>query len=145
MLEKREMLSMAIVMVAKAFEFKFDKGGKPYILHCLHVMNQMDQEDHELMAIAVLHDLIEDTDRTIGLLYSIGFSDRICVGVEVLTHAPDVPYMDYIKKISFNPDARKVKMADLRHNSDIMRMKGLREKDFSRLEKYHTAYEYLKD
>jgi hypothetical protein len=52
--------------------------------------------------------------------------------------------MDYIKIIAMNPDARKVKMADLRHNSDIMRMKGLREKDFKRLEKYHVAYEYLK-
>ncbi len=139
------MLSVAISLAARVFESKFDKGGQPYILHCLYVMNQMDPTDHELMSIAVLHDVVEDTEVTLNDLREMGFSDRVILGVQALTHESDMPYMDYIKKLSFNPDARKVKMADLRHNSDIMRMKGLREKDFRRLEKYHIAYEYLKE
>lgn len=139
------MLSTAILIASEVFEKKYDKGGQPYILHCLNVMNQMDPTDHELMTIAVLHDVIEDSDHGYDYLRNHGFSERVIDGVKALTHEKDVPYMDYIRNIARNADARKVKMADLRHNSDIMRMKGLREKDFKRLEKYHTAYEYLKD
>lgn len=139
------MLSTAIAITAGVFENVNDKGGQPYILHCLNVMNQMDPTDHELMSIAVLHDVIEDSGYSLDYLRSKGFSERVIDGVKALTHEKGVPYMDYIRNIAHNPDARKVKMADLRHNSDIMRMKGLREKDFRRLEKYHTAYEYLKD
>lgn len=140
------MLDVAIAIAAKAFEGKFDKGGQPYILHCLHVMNQMDQTDHELMSIAVLHDLVEDCrDYTFETLRMLGFSERVVDGIKALTHEDGVPYMDYIKIIAMNPDAREVKIADLDHNSRILRMKGLRKKDFERLEKYHTAYAYLKD
>ncbi len=139
------MLDKAIAIASVEFKGKFDKGGTPYILHCVWVMNQMDQDDHELMTIAVLHDIVEDTEITLTNLKNWGFSNRVLWGVQALTHDKEVPYMEYIKNISFNPDATKVKMADLRHNSDIMRMKGLRKKDFERLEKYHTAYEYLKE
>ena len=109
-------------------------------------MNQMSQDDHELMTIAVLHDLVEDIDYySIGNLRALGFSERVLDAIRLLTHEEDVPYMDYITNLSHNRDARMVKMADLRHNSDILRMKGLRKKDFDRLQKYFTAYEYLKD
>lgn len=139
------MLAQAIAIAATAFENKCDKGGQPYILHCLFVMNQMPADDHELMAIAVLHDVVEDTSYTLTDLRELGFSERIIDGVKTLTHIDCVPYMNYIKSIALNTDARLVKMADLQHNSDIMRMKGLRKKDFERLEKYHTAMAYLKD
>ena len=138
-------LGLAISIAATAFEDKCDKGGNPYILHCLHVMNQMPEDDKELRIIAVLHDLIEDTTWTLDMLKDYGFSNRVIWGVQALTHESDVEYMKYIERISFNEDATKVKMADLRHNADIMRMKGLRKKDFERLQKYFTAYEYLKD
>ena len=139
------MLDVAIALVAQAFKGRFDKGGEPYILHCLFVMFQMDPTDHDLMIIAVLHDLIEDTDYTIENLRAMGFSERVLTALTILTHLDGVDYMDYIRALARNEDCRKVKRADLRHNSDIMRMKGLRGKDFARLEKYHTAYEYLKD
>jgi (p)ppGpp synthase/HD superfamily hydrolase len=137
-------LADAIALAAMKFSDTYDKGGEPYILHCLYVMNQMDPADHELMSIAVLHDIIEDTDVTASLLELHGFSDRVIAGVVALTHEKDEPYMDYIKRIALNPDARLIKMADLDHNSRILRMKGLRKKDFDRLQKYFTAYEYLK-
>lgn len=141
---KKDDLGLAIAIAATAFEDKLDKGGNPYILHCLHVMNQMPEGDKKLRIIAVLHDLIEDTTWTLEQLKDYGFSNRVIWGIQALTHDPEVEYMDYIMYISFNEDARKVKMADLRHNADIMRMKGLRKKDFDRLQKYFTAYEYLK-
>lgn len=138
------MLSKAISITAEAFIGKYDKGGKPYILHCIHVMRQMPQDDLELQQIAVLHDLIEDTDYTIYDLGDLGFSDRVLYGVTCLTHDEFVDYDEYIKGISINPDAVLVKMADLRHNSDVLRMKGVRDKDLERIKKYHKAYSFLK-
>lgn len=138
------MLDKAIAIAAKAFEGVYDRGGKPYILHCLYVMTKVDNNDPELMTIAVLHDLLEDTDWTVDKLVAEGFSLRVVMALSLLTHAPDVSYDDYIRNIATNNDARRVKIEDLKHNSDITRMKGLREKDFKRLEKYHRAYEYLK-
>lgn len=143
------MLDKAISIAALAFVDKYDKGGKPYILHCLHVMHKVGPDDQELMQIAVLHDLVEDTSWTIDGLRSEGFSERVLTALKLLTHIPighpeGQTYEDYIKAIATNDDARRVKMADLKHNSDITRMKGLRKKDFDRLEKYHRAYEYLR-
>lgn len=138
-------LDLAISIVAQAFVGKSDKGGHPYVLHCLHVMNQMDPGDAELRCIAVLHDLVEDTTWTIEDLRKLGFSERVLIGVDTLTHKNDMPYDDYIKLIAMYPDARKVKLADLKHNSDITRMKGLRKKDFDRLEKYHRSFAYLSE
>mgnify|MGYP001236168436 FL=1 len=142
------MLDKAIALTAEKFKNKFDKGGQPYILHCLHVMNAVcpNQDDHELMCIAVMHDLVEDTDVTLKDLFDMGFTSRVVSGVECMTHLKGEDYMDvYIRRVALNPDARRVKIADLNHNSHLMRQPSLREKDFRRIEKYHRAYAYLKD
>ena len=139
----KNMLAVAIALASKVFEEKTDKAGKPYILHCLRVMNKMDQNDEEQMQIAVLHDVIEDSEMEIDDLMRLGFSTRVTTAIGLLTHDPYVPYDDYIKAISHNKDARKVKLADLEDNSCITRLKGLRQKDFNRIEKYHRAYTYL--
>jgi (p)ppGpp synthase/HD superfamily hydrolase len=136
-------LGIAIAIAAKGFENKTDKAGEPYILHCLRVMNGVDQNDKELMAMAVLHDVVEDGVCTINDLISHGFSQRVLIGVITLTHNKDVSYDDYIKHISACPDAVKVKLADLKDNSNITRLKGLTKKDFDRMEKYHRSYTYL--
>jgi len=142
------MLDKAIALTAAHFEGKFDKGGQPYILHCLHVMHAVcpNQDDHELMCIAVMHDLVEDTDIDLDDLYALGFSQRVVAGVDCMTHRAGEDYMDvYIQRIALNRDARLVKIQDLDHNSQMMRMKGIRQKDFRRIEKYQRAYQYLKD
>lgn len=136
-------LSIAIALAAKEFENKLDKGGKPYILHCLRVMNAVDQSDSELMQIAVLHDVVEDTDISLYNLSEMGFSYRVVNALDALTHCKEVAYDIYIKRISMNPDAVKVKLADIKDNSDVTRLKGLRKVDFDRIEKYHKAYVYL--
>lgn len=136
-------LALAIAITAEAFKIKTDKAGKPYILHCLRVMNGVDQTDEELMQIAVMHDLLEDTDYSEMDLVKLGFSYRVTSVLNLLTHRPDTEYDQYIKIISSNPDAVKVKLADLRDNSDITRLKGLRKKDFDRMEKYNRAFVYL--
>lgn len=137
-------LGKAIEITTTAFAGKTDRGGVPYILHCLHVMHAVDGDD-ELKCAAVMHDLIEDTDYTLDDLVKLGFSDRVIGVLHLVTHEDGVEYFDYVKLLAISEDARKIKMADLRHNSDIHRMKGLREKDFERLKKYHHAYAYLRD
>ena len=136
-------LSIAIAIAANGFKDRTDKAGEPYILHCLRVMNNLHTRDKELQSIAILHDCVEDGVCTLNDLREAGFSDRVVTNVGILTHPKGMPYMDYIKTIAPYPDARLVKLADLRDNSDITRLKGLTKKDFDRMEKYHTAYTYL--
>ena len=135
-------LALAISITAKAFENVLDKGGQPYILHCLRVMNNS-VGNEDVKCAAVMHDLIEDTDYKFEDLTRLGFSDKVIGILHLLTHNPDTPYDDYIKAISVSEEASEIKRADLRDNSDITRLKGLRKKDLDRLEKYHRAYLYL--
>ncbi len=138
-------LALAISITAKAFEKITDKGGTPYILHCLFVMNKTIGDECTKCA-AVMHDLVEDKKITINELIAIGFSEKTINLVRMLTHdKQNVSYEDYIKSISTNKEATKIKIADLRHNTDVTRMKDLRKKDFDRLEKYFRAYKYLKN
>lgn len=138
------MLGLAISIMAEAFKDRVDKGGMPYALHCLHVMNSVAvYNDEDLMIIAVLHDLIEDTDWTFDRLAALGFSERVRVGLAFLTHQEEVEYDEYIRNMVNSLDAVRVKIADLRHNSDITRIKGLRAKDFERIGKYHRSYMFL--
>lgn len=135
-------LAHAISIAAKAFKDKLDKSGEPYILHCLRVMNEQTTITRKI--IAVLHDLVEDTDWTFEDLRKKGFGDAIIVPLMLLTHDPTVKtYDEYIAEISNNDDARAIKLADLRDNSQITRLKGLTKADFARVEKYHKAYVYL--
>lgn len=140
----RSQLSKAIELASRVFIDKVDKAGKPYILHCLRVMNSVDQNDEELMCIAVLHDVPEDCpDIKFDDLRAMGFSPRVVDAVRLLTHDKNFSYDEYIQQVALNQDARKVKLADLRDNSDITRLKGLRKKDFDRMQKYHRAFVYL--
>ena len=143
-----QQLAKAISITSTAFENDLDKGGVPYIMHCLHVMNIVGKKtdnDPEIMCIAVMHDLKEDKPEwTTQRLIEEGFSDRVIYGVDSMTHRPGESYSDYILRISENPDAVIVKKVDLKHNSDIHRMTGLTPKHFARLEKYHKAYAFLR-
>jgi (p)ppGpp synthase/HD superfamily hydrolase len=127
-------LGLAISIAAKAFENKLDKGGKPYILHCLWVMNKVRHLGEEVMIAAVLHDIIEDTDEkseinyTFALLSEMGFSEKVIRLLHLLTHTEGTPYDDYIKAISVDKEATEIKKADLEHNSNITRLKGVRKK-----------------
>ena len=143
------MLGKAIKIAAEAFENVKDKGGQPYILHCLRVMGNLHTKNEELKCIAVLHDIPEDDGRepeiVLRELRMLGFSERVIRALDLLTYRKETPYDEYIKAISFNEDARLVKLADLKDNSDITRLKGLRKKDLERMEKYHRSYIYLSE
>lgn len=137
-------LGEMIVLAANKHAGQVDKGGKPYILHVLAVMYLTESEDEEVLQIAVGHDLVEDTDTTYEELFDAGFSERVVAGIRALTKVPGETYNEYKRKVCNNRDAVKVKMADLKHNSDLSRLKGLTDKDFARMARYMTFYAELK-
>lgn len=143
MSDEMRLLDKAIVLATNKFAGKFDKGGTPYILHCLHVMRKVSHLGEDAMVVAVLHDIIEDTDVTLKDLV-VDFPEKIVSTIVTLTHLPDESYENYIERIALNDLARMIKLEDLKHNSDITRMKGITKKDFDRLNKYHKSYQYLK-
>jgi (p)ppGpp synthase/HD superfamily hydrolase len=138
------LLGKAVAIASKVHATQRDKGGKSYILHPIRVMMRLRTDDEELMSIAILHDVVEDSDWTLAALRAEGFSDRVIDALSLLTHDHVDSYEEYVKKIATNRDATRIKLEDLRDNSDITRLKGLREKDFKRMEKYHRAYLYLR-
>lgn len=143
-MKRGEMLASAIHLATNAHNGQFDKGGKPYILHPLRVMSYIRQDDEELQCIALLHDVIEDTDVTYLELGEAGMSLRVIEGVMALTKQKGYSYDAYKEQVFKNPDAMIVKMADLRHNTDIRRLKGVTQKDTQRIAKYHLFYAELK-
>jgi len=139
-MKQGEMLAKMLILATNGHNGQYDKGGKPYILHCLKVMHQLRTEDEELQCIALGHDLIEDTNTTYHDLLMEGFTGRIIDGIAALTKQRGESYEEYKAKVKANPDAVLVKMSDLRHNSDIRRLKGATAKDFERMAKYHAFY-----
>lgn len=143
-MKKGEMLSKSIFIATTAHKDQYDKGGNPYILHPFAVLSILNSTDEELQCIAILHDVIEDSDVTFTDLREAGISDRVIEAVKVLTKMPGQTYDEYKEQIFSNMDSMLVKMADLTHNSDIRRLKGIRDKDIERMAKYHRFFLELK-
>ena len=143
-MKKGEMLDKMLVIATNAHSGQFDRGGNPYILHPLAVMYYLKTNDEELMCMALGHDLIEDTSVTYKDLREAGISERVIDGIRALTKQPGQTYDEYKQNVFANIDAMKVKMADLRHNTDIRRLKGVTEKDLARMAKYQMFYLELK-
>lgn len=143
-MKRGEMLNRMLVLATTRHAGQFDRGGNPYILHPLKVMYYLKSDDEELQCIALAHDLVEDTDTTYAELRGMGFTERVVDGIAALTKVPGETYDEYKAKVKGNPDAVRVKMADLRHNTDVRRLKGVTEKDLQRMEKYHRFFMELK-
>ena len=131
------------MLATKKHEGQYDKGGRPYILHPLKVMHYLKSDDDELNCIALGHDLVEDTDTTYVELAMEGFSVRVINGIRALTKVRGETFEQYKARVLGNPDAVAVKMQDLRHNTDIRRLKGVTEKDVQRTARYHKFYKEL--
>jgi (p)ppGpp synthase/HD superfamily hydrolase len=144
-MERGKMLNSALVLATNAHADQFDRGGKPYILHVLKVMHYLKSDDEELQCIAVLHDIVEDTKTTYSELRSAGMSERVISAVKALTKLPGQTLDEYKEGVFANRDAMLVKLCDLRHNSDIRRLKGITEKDLERMQKYHQFYLEIKE
>ena len=145
-MKKGEILSRALLLATNAHNGQFDRAGEPYIMHVLTVMQLLDPSvvDEELRCIAVLHDTVEDTKTTFQDLRDIGMTDRVVEGVRAMTKMNGQTYEEYKEGVFANIDAMYVKMADLTHNSDIRRLKGISEKDIERTAKYHRFFLEIK-
>jgi GTP diphosphokinase / guanosine-3',5'-bis(diphosphate) 3'-diphosphatase len=139
-MKKGELLNKMLVLATNAHSGQYDRGGNPYILHCLKVMHYLRSDDEELQCIALGHDIVEDTDVTYKQLVEEGFTERIIEGIQCLTKQRGETYDEYKLRVFSSEDAMRVKLADLRHNSDIRRLKGVTEKDIARIEKYHRFW-----
>lgn len=131
----------AMKVAYNAHHGQTDKAGAPYIFHPMHLAEQMN--DELSVCAALLHDVAEDTGITLTQLADM-FPERVIAALELLTHKPDTDYLDYVRALRCDPIASAVKLADLRHNSDVSRLGGdLTENDRLRLKKYAEAIELL--
>ena len=131
----------ALKLCFEAHKNQVDKSGMPYAFHPFHVAEQM--TDEATTIVALLHDVVEDTDYTLEDIAAEGFGKEILEAVALMTHEDDVPYLDYVEKLKDNPIARAVKLADLAHNSDLSRIGEVDEETRQRLEKYKKAIALL--
>ena len=138
-----KMTKIALKLCFEAHKNQQDKSGLPYVFHPFHLAEQM--KDENTTIVALLHDIVEDTPCTIDELRNIGFDNQIIEAISIMTHNESVPYMEYIRQIKPNPIAKAVKLADLKHNSDLTRLDMITEKDLKRVEKYQTAISILNE
>ena len=136
-----EMTKKALKLCFEAHKEQIDKSGMPYVFHPFHLAEQM--QDEESTIVALLHDVVEDTDYTLDDLSKMGFDDSVLTAINLMTHEDGVPYMNYVEQIKTNPIAKIVKLADLRHNSDMTRLDVVTPRDQERAEKYLAAIKLL--
>ena len=138
-----DMTKRAMKLCYEAHKDQVDKSGIPYVFHPIHLAEQMSDEDTTV--VALLHDVVEDTEYTLVDLIQRGFSPKVIDALKLMTHNDSVPYLDYVENLKQNPIARTVKLADLRHNSDLTRLKEVDEKALERVQKYKKAIQILDD
>lgn len=135
-------LEKAIQIAVEAHAGTKDKGGKAYILHPISVMMRVETEEEKI--VAILHDVVEDTDWNFDELRKEGFSETVIEALETVTkYSEEEDYDDFIQRSLKNDIGRKVKIADLRENLDVTRIGELNEKDIERINKYKRALKTL--
>ena len=136
-----ELTKKAMKLCFKAHKDQVDKSGLPYVFHPFHLAEQM--QDEATTITALLHDVVEDSDYSLQELIDMGFPKEVTDAIALMTHDDAVPYLDYVRNLKDNPVARAVKLADLKHNSDLSRLDVINEKALKRVEKYHKAIRIL--
>ena len=143
-----ELTNKAMKIAYEMHDGQVDKAGLPYIFHPYHLAEQMGDDEYAICT-ALLHDVAEDTDMTLDDIAGAGFPDEVMTALKLLTHDDSVPYLGkYIEDIKKNPLARKVKLADLAHNSDPTRLPPSEDeceekRRNERMEKYRKAFAFL--
>ena len=131
----------ALKLCFEAHKDQTDKTGLPYVFHPFHLAEQM--TDEYTTVTALLHDVVEDTDYTLNDLKEMGYPDEVIQALSLLTHDDGSEYMDYVKRLKNNSIARAVKLADLKHNSDLSRYDTIDNQAIKRTAKYQQAIEIL--
>lgn len=134
-------LDDAIWLATSAHRGQKDRSGQPFILHPLRVMCNM--KDDTLRTIAMLHDVVEDTDWTQGGLEEAGYEMDVLYAVDALTRRDDESYPEYITRVLMNRYATRVKLSDIEDNTSIDRMLVTDQRDIERLRRYKLAWDRL--
>ena len=153
-----KLIDKAETLIKKYFEGRVDKGGHPYIWHLYYVAESVEREltveitneeaekRRKAYIVALLHDILEDTDCTVDILREEGFDDEIIDAVVAITRRKsEHSYFDFIKRVKENEIAKIVKIYDLEDNMDIKRLSELEDRDLKRLKKYWYSWKYLTD
>lgn len=138
-----ELTKKAMKLCFAAHKDQVDKSGMPYVFHPFHLAEQM--TDELTTVTALLHDVVEDTPYTLEDLREMQFPEDVLGALTLLTHDDETPYLEYVSRLKSNPIARAVKLADLRHNSDLTRLDQVNEKAQKRVEKYKKAIALLEE
>lgn len=131
-------IEKSLEIALKAYAGQTDKAGKTYILHPLRLMAKMETEEE--MSVALLHDVIEDSDYTAENLLENGIPANVVNAVQYLTKNAGENYDAFIKRVLQNKLAAKVKKADIEDNINILRLNSITDKDLKRIAKYHKAW-----
>ena len=139
---RQALLERAIAIAEKQHTGQVDKAGRPYIDHPLRVMQAMSNDAERI--VAILHDVIEDTDCTLDQLATEGFPGYILEALDSVTRRDDETYEAFVARAARNPIGRRVKYADLQDNADLSRIAAPTAADIARTEKYHRAMAQLR-
>jgi len=134
-------LDVAIALACRAHTGQVDKAGGAYILHPLRLMLRF--TDSQAQIVAVLHDVVEDSDTTLADLRASGFCEAVVSAIGCLSKREGENYQDFIERLAPNALARQVKIEDIRDNLNLERLPSLTDKDLVRVRKYHAALGYL--
>ena len=135
------LLERAIAIAEKQHAGQVDKAGRPYMEHPLRVMKTMSSDAERI--VAILHDVIEDTDFTLDQLAAEGFPGYILEALDSVTRRDGETYEAFVARAGTNPIGRRVKYADLQDNADLSRIAAPTAADVARTEKYHRAMAQL--
>lgn len=141
--QNQDKLSLAILLATVGHFKQHDRGRNPYILHPMRIMMRLRTLDKELMQIAILHDIIEDTLIAFADLKLLGFSERVIDALTVLTKDGTLTYEENIERVLTNIDACKVKLEDLKDNLDASRLKDISEKTLLKQKQYIFAFDKI--
>ena len=138
---KQSQSEKAYEIAKRAHLGQVDKAGEDYIKHPEMVASFVKTDEEK--AVAYLHDVIEDTELILEDLNKYDFSKEVLEAVDIITKKRGEDYQSYLNSVKKNKLARAVKLADLRHNSDLTRLIKVTEKDIKRKEKYQKAIDFL--
>jgi (p)ppGpp synthase/HD superfamily hydrolase len=136
-----DIIEKSLKIALKAYSGKKDKAGKTYILHPLRIMAKMGTEEE--MAVALLHDVIEDSDYTSEDLLGEGIPSAVVEAVQLLSKIDGESYDQFVGRVIENALASKVKIADIEDNINLLRLESVGKKDLVRVAKYHKAWKKL--
>lgn len=142
-LQYTTLIKKALQICFAAHKNQLDKSGMPYVLHPLHLAEQMETETE--VCAALLHDVLEDSVYTLSDLEQAGIPETVREALQLLTREPHTHYLDYVVRLRENPIARRVKLADLAHNSNLNRLDYVTARDRRRVLKYRMAQAVLED